>query len=43
MHWIDWTIILVYIVWIAWDGLRRTRDNLGSHHSRLLRWSWTTA
>jgi Na+/proline symporter len=26
MHWIDWTIIAVYIVWIAWDGLRRTRD-----------------
>ena len=27
MHWIDWTIIVVYIVWIAWDGLRRTKDS----------------
>jgi Na+/proline symporter len=27
MHWIDWTIVAVYIVWIAWDGLRRTRDS----------------
>ena len=27
MHWIDWTIIVVYIAWIAWDGLRRTKDS----------------
>jgi Na+/proline symporter len=27
MHWVDWTIIGVYIVWIAWDGLRRTKDS----------------
>jgi SSS family solute:Na+ symporter len=27
MHWIDWTIIAVYITWIAWDGLRRTKDS----------------
>ena len=27
MHWIDWTIIAVYITWIAWDGLRRTKNS----------------
>jgi SSS family solute:Na+ symporter len=25
MHWIDWTIIAVYLVWIVWDGLRLTK------------------
>lgn len=25
MHWLDWTIILVYIIWIVWDGLRLTK------------------
>ena len=25
MHWIDWTIIGVYLVWIVWDGLRLTK------------------
>jgi len=25
MHWIDWTIVAVYLVWIAWDGLRMTK------------------
>ncbi|MGE0445080.1 MAG: sodium:solute symporter [Vicinamibacterales bacterium] len=25
MHWIDWTIIAVYLVWIVWDGIRLTR------------------
>ena len=24
MHWIDWTIIVAYLVWIVWDGLRLT-------------------
>ncbi|MCC7126791.1 MAG: sodium:solute symporter [Acidobacteria bacterium] len=24
MHWIDWTIIAVYLVWIVWDGIRLT-------------------
>lgn len=24
MHWIDWTIIAVYLIWIVWDGLRLT-------------------
>ena len=27
MHPIDWTIIAIYLVWIAWDGLRMTRRN----------------
>jgi SSS family transporter len=25
MHWIDWTIITAYLVWIVWDGLRLTK------------------
>jgi Na+/proline symporter len=25
MHWIDWTIILVYLTWMIWDGLRLTK------------------
>jgi SSS family transporter len=25
MHWIDWTIIAAYLVWIVWDGLRLTK------------------
>jgi SSS family transporter len=25
MHWIDWSIIGVYLVWIVWDGLRLTK------------------
>jgi Na+/proline symporter len=25
MHWIDWAIIGIYLVWIVWDGLRLTR------------------
>ena len=24
MHWIDWTIAAIYLVWIVWDGLRLT-------------------
>lgn len=27
MHWIDWTIIAVYLVWIVWDGLRLTKKS----------------
>ena len=27
MHWIDWTIIGVYLVWIIWDGLRLTKKS----------------
>lgn len=26
MHWIDWTIIAGYLVWIVWTGLRLSRD-----------------
>jgi Na+/proline symporter len=29
MHWIDWTIIAIYLVWIVWDGLRLTRHSHG--------------
>jgi SSS family solute:Na+ symporter len=25
MHWIDWTILAAYLVWIVWDGLRMTK------------------
>jgi SSS family solute:Na+ symporter len=27
MHWIDWTIIAAYLVWIVWDGLRLTKKS----------------
>jgi Na+/proline symporter len=27
MHWIDWTIVAVYLVWIVWDGLRLTKKS----------------
>jgi solute:Na+ symporter, SSS family len=27
MHWIDWTIVLVYLFWIVWTGLRLSRDS----------------
>src|SRR5687767_14210934 len=25
MHWIDWSILGAYLVWIVWDGLRLTK------------------
>src|SRR4051794_4345783 len=25
MHWIDWTLIVSYLVWMVWDGIRLTR------------------
>lgn len=25
MHWIDWTILASYLVWIVWDGIRLTK------------------
>ena len=28
MHWIDWTIVVVFVGWIVYDGLQRTK---GSH------------
>ena len=27
MHWIDWTIIGLYLAWIIWDGLRMTKHS----------------
>jgi SSS family transporter len=27
MHPLDWTIVAVYLVWIVWDGLRRTKNS----------------
>lgn len=26
MHWIDWTIVVAYLVWIVWTGMRLNRD-----------------
>ncbi|MDA1305959.1 MAG: sodium:solute symporter [Acidobacteria bacterium] len=26
MHWIDWTIVITYLVWIVWTGMRLSRD-----------------
>jgi solute:Na+ symporter, SSS family len=25
MHWIDWTIIVLYLTWMVWDGIRLTK------------------
>jgi Na+/proline symporter len=27
MHWIDWSLIAAYLVWIVWSGLQHTRDS----------------
>jgi len=27
VHWIDWTLLGVFLVWIVYDGLRRTKDS----------------
>jgi SSS family solute:Na+ symporter len=27
MHWIDWTIIAIYLTWIVWDGIRLTKNS----------------
>jgi Na+/proline symporter len=26
VHWIDWTIVAVYLAWIVWDGLRLSKN-----------------
>jgi solute:Na+ symporter, SSS family len=26
MHWIDWTIVITYLVWIVWTGVRLSRQ-----------------
>ena len=25
MHWVDWAVVVLYLVWIVWDGLRLSR------------------
>ena len=27
MHWVDWTILVGFVGWIVYDGLKRTRDS----------------
>jgi len=27
MHWLDWSIIAVYLIWIVWDGIRLTKKS----------------
>src|ERR687893_101871 len=27
MHWIDWAIVVTYLIWIVWDGLRLTKKS----------------
>ena len=27
MHWIDWTILIAYLVWIVVDGIRLTKKS----------------
>jgi solute:Na+ symporter, SSS family len=27
MHWVDWTILVSFVVWIVYDGLKRTKDS----------------
>ena len=27
MHWLDWTILVVFTAWIVYDGLKRTKDS----------------
>ena len=27
MHWLDWLVVVGYLVWIVWDGLRRTKGS----------------
>ena len=26
MHWIDWTIVIAYLTWIVWTGVRLSRQ-----------------
>ena len=34
LHPLDWTIVAAYLVWIVWDGLRRTRHSRGPSNLR---------
>jgi Na+/proline symporter len=27
MHWLDWSIIAAYLIWIVWDGIRLTKKS----------------
>ncbi len=27
MHWLDWTVLLVFFAWIIYDGLKRSKDS----------------
>ena len=27
MHWVDWTVLVGFVGWIVYDGLKRTRDS----------------
>src|SRR5688572_5866008 len=27
MHWVDWSILLAFVAWIVYDGLKRTKDS----------------
>lgn len=27
MHWVDWTVLVAFVAWIVYDGLKRTRDS----------------
>jgi SSS family solute:Na+ symporter len=27
MHPVDWVVVIAFVIWIVWDGLRRTRDS----------------
>ena len=27
MHWLDWTVVAVYLFWMVYDGLKRTKGS----------------
>ena len=27
MHWLDWTVLIVFFSWIIYDGLKRSKDS----------------
>ena len=27
MHWLDWTVLIVFFAWIIYDGLKRSKDS----------------
>src|SRR4026208_1259755 len=29
MHWLNWAIVIFYLVYVVWDGIRRSKD---THH-----------